>query len=209
AAIHRAYIDAGAELIETNTFSANRFKLANQGQAEQLAAINRAAVELARRVVDAAFKPVYIAGSVGPLGVRLAPYGRIQPEQAFDAFREQIAALAEAGADLIILETFTDLNEITEAVKAVRAVNPSLPVIASMTFTRDDRTLVGDALVAAGADVIGVNCSGGPSQLARIAQIMRAVEPDALLSIMPNAGFPETVSGRVMYPATPEYFGEY
>jgi homocysteine S-methyltransferase len=216
AAIHRAYIDAGAELIETNTFSANRFKLANQGQAEQLAAINRAAVELARRVVDAAFKPVYIAGSVGPLGVRLAPYGRIQPEQAFDAFREQIAALAEAGADLIILETFTDLNEITEAVKAVRAVNPSLPVIASMTFTRDDRTLFGDAprevanaLVAAGADVIGVNCSGGPSQLARIAQIMRAVEPDALLSIMPNAGFPETVSGRVMYPATPEYFGEY
>jgi homocysteine S-methyltransferase len=216
ATIHRAYIDAGAELIETNTFSANRFKLANHGQVEQLTTINRAAVELARRVVDAAFKPVYIAGSVGPLGVRLAPFGRIQPEQAFDAFREQIAALAESGADLIILETFTDLNEITEAVKAVRAVNPSLPVIASMTFTRDDRTLFGDAprevanaLAAAGADVIGVNCSGGPSQLARIAQIMRAVEPDALLSVMPNAGFPETVSGRVMYPATPEYFGEY
>jgi methionine synthase I (cobalamin-dependent) len=215
-AIHRAYIDAGAELIETNSFSANRFKLANHGQVDQLTTINRAAVELARRVVDAAFKPVYVAGSVGPLGVRLAPFGRIQPEQAFDAFREQIAALAEAGADLIILETFTDLNEIIEAIKAVRAVDPNLPVIASMTFTRDDRTLFGDAprevantLVAAGADVIGVNCSGGPSQLARIAQIMRAVEPDALLSIMPNAGFPETVSGRVMYPATPEYFGEY
>jgi methionine synthase I (cobalamin-dependent) len=215
-AIHRAYIDAGAELIETNSFSANRFKLANHGQVDQLTTINRAAVELARRVVDAAFKPVYVAGSVGPLGVRLAPFGRIQPEQAFDAFREQIAALAEAGADLIILETFTDLNEIIEAIKAVRAVDPNLPVIASMTFTRDDRTLFGDAprevantLVAAGADVIGVNCSGGPSQLARIAQIMRAVEPDALLSIMPNAGFPETVGGRVMYPATPEYFGEY
>jgi homocysteine S-methyltransferase len=216
AAVHRAFIDAGAELIETNTFSANRFKLANQGQADQLAAINRAAVELAHRVVEAAFKPVYVAGSVGPLGVRLAPFGRIQPEQAFDAFHEQITALAEAGADVIILETFTDPNEITQAIKAVRAVDPNLPVIASMTFTRDDRTLFGDAprevanaLVEAGADVIGVNCSGGPSQLARIAQVMRAVEPDALLSVMPNAGFPETVSGRVMYPATPEYFGEY
>ena len=216
AAVHRAFIDAGAELIETNTFSANRFKLANHGQAGHLAAINRAGVELAHRVVEAAFKPVYVAGSVGPLGVRLAPFGRIQPEQAFDAFREQIAALNETGADVIILETFTDLNEIIEGIKAVRAVNPNLPVIASVTFTRDDRTVFGDAprevanaLVEAGADVIGVNCSGGPSQLARIAQIVRAVEPDALLSIMPNAGFPETVSGRVMYPATPEYFAEY
>ncbi len=214
--IHRAFIDAGAELIETNTFSANRFKLAGYGAADQVAAINSTAVKLAQRVIEASFKPVYIAGSVGPLGIHLAPYGRIQPEQAFDAFREQIGALAEAGAQAIILETFTDLNEITQAVKAARATARNIPVIASMTFTRDDHTLYGDApnevanaLAEAGADVIGVNCSGGPSQLARIAQIMRAVEPDMSISVMPNAGFPERVGGRVMYPATPEYFGDY
>ncbi len=220
ASIHLAFVDAGAELIETNTFSANRFKLAGHNQADRLAEINTAAVDLARRVVEAPRKKhgrsVYIGGSVGPLGVRLAPYGRIQPEQAFEAFREQIAALAGSGIHVLVLETFTDLAEIIEAVKASRTINPGLPIIASMTFTRDDRTVFGDAprevanvLVEAGADVIGVNCSGGPSQLARIAQIMRAVEPDVPISVMPNAGFPETVSGRVMYPATPEYFGDY
>jgi methionine synthase / methylenetetrahydrofolate reductase(NADPH) len=218
--IHRAFVEAGAELIETNTFSANCFKLAAQGLADQVAAINTAAVQLARRAVESTRqtpgRPVYVAGSVGPLGVRIAPYGRIQPEQAFEAFREQIAALVEAGVHVIVLETFTDLAEIGEAIKAARAVDPTVPVIASMTFTRDDRTVFGDAprevanaLVEAAADVIGVNCSGGPSQLARIAQIMRAVEPDAPISVMPNAGFPETVGGRVMYPATPEYFGDY
>jgi len=214
--VHRAFIDAGAELIETNTFSANRFKLAAYGAADQVEAVNSAAVKLAQRVVEASFKPVYVAGSVGPLGIHLAPYGRIQPEQAFDAFREQIDALAQAGAQAIILETFTDLNEITQAIKAARSVTPNIPIIASMTFTRDDHTVYGDApnevanaLAEAGADVIGVNCSGGPSQLARIAQIMRAVEPDMPISVMPNAGFPERVGGRVMYPATPEYFGDY
>jgi methionine synthase / methylenetetrahydrofolate reductase(NADPH) len=216
AAVHRAFIEAGAELIETNTFSANRFKLGQYGYAEKVAEVNAAAVNLARRVVEASFKSVYVGGSLGPLGVRIAPYGRVQAEQAFEAFREQIAALAEAGIDVLVLETFTDLNEISQAIKAARAVDPNLPVIASMTFTRDDRTIYGDAprevanaLAEAGADVLGVNCSGGPSQLARIAQIMRAVEPDLSISAMPNAGFPETISGRIMYPATPEYFGEY
>src|SRR5436309_1144375 len=131
ASIHLDFVDAGAELIETNTFSANRFKLAGHNLADRLVEINTAAVELARRVVDALRKkhrrPVYIGGSVGPLGVRLAPYGRIQPEQAFEAFREQIATLAEAGIHVLVLETFTDLAEIIEAIKASRAVDPSLP----------------------------------------------------------------------------------
>jgi methionine synthase I (cobalamin-dependent) len=216
AGIHRGYVDAGAELIETNTFSANRFKLTAHGYGDHVAAINRAGVELAQRVVEESLRPVYIAGSVGPLGVRIAPIGRIQPEQAFESFREQIAALAEAGIHVVILETFADLNEIEQAIRAARAVDLNLPVVASMTFTRDDRTVYGDAprdvanaLAGAGADVIGVNCSGGPAQLARIARVMHAVRPETLLSAMPNAGFPERVGGRVMYPASPAYFGDY
>src|SRR5215211_6794885 len=118
AEIHRAYIEAGAQLIITNTFGANRFKLAKHGLEEQVIKINRAGVDLAKRVVAASFKEVLVAGDVGPLGVRIAPFGRVQPEQARAAFAEQIKALAEAGVDLIVIETFSDLNEIQEAIKA-------------------------------------------------------------------------------------------
>jgi methionine synthase I (cobalamin-dependent)/5,10-methylenetetrahydrofolate reductase len=213
-AIHRAFVEAGAEIIETNTFGANRFKLAAHNHAADVSAINRAGVAVARAAIGE--KPIYVAGSVGPLGVRLAPYGRVSAEQAFEAFYEQIAALVLGGVDLLILETFTDLAEIAEAVRAARAVNPSVPVVASVTLTRDSTTVYGDtpreianALAATGADVIGVNCSTGPSQLARVAQIIRAAQPDLPLSIMPNGGFPELINGRLMYPAAPDYFGDY
>jgi methionine synthase / methylenetetrahydrofolate reductase(NADPH) len=215
-AVHRAFLDAGAELIETNTYGANRYKLALHNSSHLVAEINREGVRLAQKALIETGKQAYIAGSVGPLGVRLSPYGRVAAEDAQSAFREQIKALVEAGADVVFLETFTDLNEIAQAIKASRAVAPNIPVVASMTFTRDGSTIYGDsprevanALAAASADVIGVNCSGGPSQLARIAQIMRAVEPDALLSVMPNAGYAQSLGGRVMYPATPDYFAEY
>lgn len=214
--IHREYIEAGAQLIQTNTFGANRYKLAQHGLEDRLVEINRAGVDLARRVVLASFRPVLIAGDVGPLGVRLAPFGRVQPEQARQAFCEQIEALANAGVDLLIFETMTDLYEIREAIAAARQVNPDLPVVASMTFTRDDRTLLGDSpikiareLHAAGADVIGVNCSGGPNQILRILKQMRQAVPDGRFSVMPNAGWPEHVDGRIMYPASPDYFSEY
>jgi methionine synthase I (cobalamin-dependent) len=150
------------------------------------------------------------------LGVRLAPFGRVQPEEACQVFGEQIAVLAKAGVDLIIIETMTDVFEIREAIRAARQVAPGLPVIASMTFTRDDRTLLGDdptkvarGISEAGADVIGINCSGGPNQLLRILKQMRQAVPEAKFSIMPNAGWPEQVGGRIKYPANPEYFGEY
>jgi homocysteine S-methyltransferase len=144
AGIHRDYIQAGSQVIQTNTFGANRFKLAEHGLEDKVAEINRAGVELARRVVLASFKDVLVAGDVGPLGVRLAPFGRVQPEQGRQAFAEQIAALADAGVDLLIIETISDLVEVREAVAAARAVS-ELPVVASMTFTRDDRTLLGDS----------------------------------------------------------------
>lgn len=216
AEIHRDYILAGAQLIKTNTFGANRYKLAKHGLEDQVAQINQAAVELARRAVLASFKEVLIAGDVGPLGVRLAPFGRVQPEQARLAFAEQIQALVNAGVDLILIETMSDAFEAREAVKAARNIAPDLPVIASTTFTRDDRTLLGDSpakvartLADAGADLIGANCSGGPNQLLRILKQMHQEAPEARFSIMPNAGWPEQVGGRIMYPAASEYFGEY
>jgi homocysteine S-methyltransferase len=172
-------------------------------------------VDLARRVVAAAFKDVWVAGDVGPLGVRLVPFGRVQKEQARAAFAEQIAALAEAGVDLLVVETQTDLHELLAAVRVAGEVC-DLPVVASMTFTRDDRTLLGDApehvartIAASGADVIGVNCSGGPAQLVRLLRQMHAAVPNARFWVKPNAGWPEQVGGRIRYPATPEYFGEY
>ncbi|MCJ7623532.1 MAG: homocysteine S-methyltransferase family protein, partial [Anaerolineaceae bacterium] len=216
AEIHREYIEAGAQIILTNTFGANRYKLARHGLENRVAEINTAGVELVRRVAMASFKNIFIAGDVGPLGVRLAPFGRVQNAEAQFAFHEQIQALIDAGVDLIMIETMTDLFEIREAVIAGKAISPTLPIIASMTFTRDDRTLLGDSpgkvakqLNEYGADVIGVNCSGGPNQILRILKQMRQAVPNGRFSVIPNAGFPEQSGGRVMYSAGPDYFGQY
>jgi methionine synthase I (cobalamin-dependent)/5,10-methylenetetrahydrofolate reductase len=220
AEVHREYIEAGAQMILTNTFSANRFKLEKYGLQNQLAAINTAGVELAKRVAAASFKEVLIAGDIGPLGVRLAPFGRVQLEDARAAFGEQVEALCTAGVDLIVIETLADLYEAREAVLAAKE-HCSKPVIVSVTFTRDGRTILGDtpekaarALAESGAEVIGVNCSGGPAQLLRILRQMKQAvasgsETRPYFWVKPNAGWPEQVSGRIMYPADPEYFGSY
>jgi methionine synthase I (cobalamin-dependent)/5,10-methylenetetrahydrofolate reductase len=215
AEVHREYIEAGSQIIYANTFSANRYKLAEHGLEGKVAEINKAGVELAKRVVAASFKDVLVAGDVGPLGVRLAPFGRVTVEQAKAAFTEQIDALCKAGVDLLVIETFGDLYEIREAVTAARAFC-DLPIIASVTFTRDDRTILGDTpsqvaqvLQAAGADLIGANCSGGPAQIFRIVSQMKQAVPEIPFIVKPNAGWPEQVGGRVMYSAGPDYFGEY
>ncbi len=214
--IHRDYIRAGAKVLKTNTFGANRVKLERHGLEDRIAEINTAAVNLAQKVISASFKEVFIAGDVGPLGVPLAPFGRVQVEEAFTIYKEQIQALVEAGVDLILIETMVDVYAIRAAVEALRAVDPEIPVIASMTFTRDRRTLLGDSpdevaqrINDLGVDVIGVNCSGGPAQLLRILRQMKAAVPEARFAVMPNAGFPEKVGGRIMYPAGPEYFHDY
>ena len=211
--IHAEYLQAGAQILLTNTFGANRFKLGIHRLQDKLDAINRAGVELAR---SAAAGSALVAGDIGPLGVRIAPFGRVQPEQARLAFVEQALALVNAGVDLIVIETISDLYEIQSAIQAVRAVASGLPVIASVTFTRDDRTILGDSpekvartLVTTGADVIGVNCSGGPAQLLRLLKTMHAAVPMAKIWVKPNAGWPEQVGGRIMYPAGPDYFGDY
>ena len=214
--IHRDYIAAGAEVVKTNTFGANRAKLERHGLDERVAEVNTAGVKLARRVVEASFKDVMIAGDIGPLGLPLAPFGHIQPEEAYEIYLEQARALIEAGVDVILIETMVDLYAVREAVRAVHAVDAAMPVIASMTFTRDRRTLLGDTprevaeqMASFGVDVIGVNCSGGPAQLLRILKQMKPAVPEGRFSVMPNAGFPERVGGRIMYPAGPDYFRDY
>lgn len=214
--IHREYIEAGSNIIQTNTFGANYYKLMQHGLEDKVAEINTAGVELAKRIVSASFKDIFIAGDIGPLGVRIVPFGKVKKHEARMAFEEQAQALSSAGVDLIIIETMTDLYETLEAIQAVRNIDPDLPIIASMTFTRDDRTLLGDTpghvakkIHEAGADIIGTNCSGGPSQILRLLNKMRSNLPDAYFSVMPNAGWPEHVNGRIMYAATPEYFADY
>ncbi len=214
--IHRDYIQAGAEIVKTNTFGANCTKLERHGLEDRVEEINRASVNLVKKVIEASFKEVLIAGDVGPLGVPLAPFGRIQQAEAFEIYLEQISALVDAGVDLILVETMVDILAVKAAVDAVKQADPHMPVIASMTFTRDSRTLLGDRpdevaqrMHEFGVDVIGVNCSGGPAQLLRILRQMKRAVPDGYFSVMPNAGFPEKVGGRIMYPAGPEYFHDY
>jgi homocysteine S-methyltransferase len=216
AEIHRDYIKSGSQIIQTNTFGANRFKLAHHGLEDKVEEINKAGVELAKRVILASFKSVYLSGDVGPLGVRIAPFGRVSPEQAREIFEEQMNALVSSGIDLITIETFSDLYEIREAVAAAKGVAGDIPVLASMTYTRDDLTILGDSpekvatrLSEIGTDIIGVNCSGGPAQILRILKRMQRAVPAGVFSVKPNAGWPEQVAGRIMYPAAPEYFGDY
>jgi len=214
--IHRDYIQAGAEIIKTNTFGANRIKLDRHGLEDHVAEINTAAVNLAQKVVMASFKEVMIAGDIGPLGLPLAPFGHIQQDEAYDIYKEQAKALIDAGVDVILIETMVDIYAVRAAVEAIRDLDPTMPLIASMTFTRDLRTLLGNSPQEVaqrfddlGVDVIGANCSGGPDQLLRILRRMKGAVPDGKFSIMPNAGFPEKVGDRIMYPAGAEYFRDY
>src|SRR5216683_5660004 len=212
--IHREYIRVGAELIETNTFGANRIKLARHGLEAKVRDINLRAVKLARGAREVSGEPVFLAGSVGPIGQTLQPVGRITLAEAQATFREQIEGLLEGGADLLVLETFTNLPELLAAVQAARAAC-DLPVVAQMTFAEDGLTLSGEepsqvvtALEAAGVSVIGVNCGVGPQVALQVLETMRPLTR-LPLSGQPNAGLPTRVEGRFFYFATPEYFATY
>ncbi len=214
--IHKAYIAAGAEVIETNTFGANSFKLASVGREPHVELYNRRGVELARlAIAESGRDDVYIAGSVGPLGVGIYPYGRLTQAEAEGAFAEQLFALVSGGVDLIVFETFSEHRELLLAIKVLRDLQPDLPVIAQATFYQENLSYggypparVANDLHKAGADVIGVNCGSGPAGIAEILRQMRFAVPDALFSAMPNAGFPEVVGGRILFPATAEYFAD-
>jgi len=209
--IHQAYVQAGAELLETNTFGANPFKLAKHGLLEQLAEINRAGVKLAREAIGSGG---YVAGAMGPLGVRIEPLGKTSFEEARQAFQQQAQALAEGGCDLIILETFDNLSELHQAIQGVRAVG-DLPIVAQMTIDDDGRAPDGTTpaefaarLTEWGADVVGVNCSVGPVAMLEAVEAMARATTQPL-SAQPNAGKPRNVDGRNLYLASPEYMADY
>lgn len=212
--VHLAYLEAGAELLETNTFGANRLKLTAHGLGTQVESVNAAGVRLAREAIALAGRPAWIAGSIGPLGRRMAPLGATPESEAGEVFAEQARALADAGADVIILETFFDLNELVTGVRAVQRVT-DLPIIAQMTFAQDGRTLLGytpEEIVARleplGVAVIGANCSVGPHGMVDVLERMAAAGRTPL-SAMPNAGLPAYIGGRFAYMASPGYVAEH
>ena len=211
--IHHAYLQAGADIIETNTFGANSFRLARHSCAERVRDFNLAGAKLARE--EAQTFDAMVAGSVGPLGIRVEPLGKTSLEEARAAFVEQISALVEGGVDLLILETFGYLNELEQALRAAREVNPNIPVIAQVTIDEDSNCLDGSdpehfgaKLTEWGADVVGCNCSVGPVAMLDVMERVRRVT-DAPLSAQPNAGVPRSVEGRNIYLCSPEYMANY
>ena len=217
--IHEEYLQSGAEIIETNTFGANRFRLARHGLAEKVGAINAAGVKLAREAIahlkEKQSSDAWLAGSVGPLGVRLEPLGITSLEEARAAFAEQIAALAKAGVDMLIIETMPALNEAHEAIAAAREAAPDLPVLVMVTVDDESNCLDGSSPAQAavlltewGADAIGVNCSTGPATVLTAIEAMRAATT-LPLAAMPNAGMPRAVEGRNIYLCSPEYMASF
>jgi homocysteine S-methyltransferase len=213
---HSEYLAAGAQIVETNTFGANRVKLEEHDLGGQTVEINAAGARLARQAVALSGQPAFVAGSIGPLGRGMAPFGPISAATARAAFEEQCAALAAGGVDALLFETFSDLDEIKVAVEAAHAAAPGLPIIAQMTFVEEQRTLAGhspedvaNTLCELGAVVAGVNCSAGPSLVLRAARRMQIACSKLFYSVQPNAGYPSRQSGRLMYPSSPAYFGDF
>lgn len=210
--VHDDYVQAGARILTTNTWDANRVKLSRFDWSDSLEKVNREAVQLARAAAEGEY--VWVAGAVGPLGTLVKPYGPLTKGQVRELFTEQIRILLEEKVDLLILESFSSTLEAVEAIRAARDLSPSVPILASMTFLADGKTSFGSEaveslqqLAASGADIVGMNCTIGPQEALEVFQ--RAVSCVAApLSVMPNAGYPWLVGGRLVYPATPHYFRE-
>src|SRR5512145_2052439 len=211
AEVHQQYVRAGADVIETNTFGANRVKLGSFGIADRLHAINVHGARIARH---AAREQAWVAGAIGPLGIRIEPWGRTGIDEAEAWFTEQARALLEGGVDLFVLETFRDLNEIGAAIRAVRGVC-GLPIVAQVTTEEGGNTLDGAApetfvpeIERHGADVVGLNCSVGPAAMLEAIERMARVSTRRL-SAQPNAGRPRDIEGRNIYLCSPEYMASY
>src|SRR6202040_3640121 len=212
-AIHHEYLQAGAEIIETNTFGGTSFRLARHSLANKVHEINFAGARLAREAAKSF--DLWVAGSVGPLGVRIEPLGKTSFDEARAAFRQQIEALGEGGVDVLMLETFGYVEELHQAVLAARDVNPKIPLVAQVTIDEDGNCLDGSTpesftprIESWGVDVIGCNCSVGPVAMLDVIERVRALT-SLPLAAQPNAGMPRSVEGRNIYLCSPEYMASY
>lgn len=209
--IHRGYLEAGSSIVLTNTFGGNRFRLGLHGLSDRVDELNRTAAILLRAEVNAAGGGAIVAGDIGPSGEIMAPLGTLDPDEAVIGFAEQARALAVGGADVIWIETMSDLEEIRCAIEGARRGAPGLPIIATMTFDTRGRTMMGvtpeqaaRSLLDWGADAIGGNCGNGPEELVPVVAKMHAIAPDALIVAKSNAGIPELVDLRTVYRAGPD-----
>ena len=214
-AVHRAYLNAGAQILITNTFTGSRFHLTRHGLASRVEELNRAGAAILRAEIDAAGGRVLAAGDIGPSGEMLAPLGSLQFDDAVAGFAEQARALIDDGVDVIWTMTHSDLEEARAVIEGVRRVSREIPIIVTMTFDTHGRTMMGvtpeqaaRSLTEWGAAAIGGNCGNGPEEILEVIQKMRAVAPDIVLVAKSNAGKPEIVDGKTMYRATPEVMAQ-
>jgi len=214
--IHRAYISAGAQVILTNSFTASRPALERAGLAARVGELNRAAADNARAEADASENPVVVSGSMGPLGELMAPLGTLSPEQARSYFAEQALALATGGVDVFWIETMSALEEVQAAVEGCRDAAPQVPIVATMTFERKGRTMMGvtpalalERLRELGLLAMGANCGNGTAEIEGVIQAMRAVDQDVPLVAKSNAGLPRLVDGMSVYDASPDDMAAY
>jgi 5-methyltetrahydrofolate--homocysteine methyltransferase len=209
-AVHRGYVNAGSEIILTNTFGGNRFRLEKYGLGDMVYEICRRASEIAREAGD-----VFVAGSIGPTGEFFAPVGKLTAEEAREAFAEQARGLADGGADLLVVETMSDLKEVEAAVQGARQTT-DLPLVCTMTFQQRLHTVMGvtpsqavAALTEWGIAAVGANCGTGPQEVEQVLAQMKETAPQAMLVAKPNAGVPRLVQGRTEFDATPQLMAEY
>jgi len=210
--VHCDYINAGADIIETNTFGANSFKLTPHGLGNKVYEINLRGAKLAK---TAAKESVLVAGAVGPLGVQIEPLGKLSFDEAKDVFKEQIKGLLDGGVDLIVLETFALVKELIQAIRAVRELNADIPIVAQVTINESGTLLSGaplerfiEKLKDYPVDAVGLNCSVGPKAMLDALENLRSLT-DIPISVQPNAGLPQNISGRNIYMTSPEYMAEY
>jgi methionine synthase I (cobalamin-dependent) len=209
-AVHRDYIAAGSEMILTNSFGGNRFRLAKYGLGDKVYEVNRRAAEIAREAGDA-----FVAGSVGPTGDFFPPVGTLDFDEAREAFAEQAKGLADGGAHILVIETMADLKEVEAAMEGARE-KCDLPLVCTMTFDMKLHTVMGvrarkavQTLTSWGVAATGANCGVGPEEVRNVLEEMKGACPEAVLAAKPNAGLPRLVQGRVEYDATPEVMGRY
>lgn len=216
AAIHQAYLDAGAQILLTNTFGGTRFRLALHKAQERVEELNIAAVKLLQKVAQTASRSVLVAGNIGPTGQVLLPYGEMSYDEAREAFAEQAAALIGGGVDLIWIETMADLEEVRAAIEGIRQISQDIPIMATMTFDTRGRTMMGvtpekavTTMVSFGASAVGGNCGNGPAEILGVIEKMHATLPEAILVAKSNAGVPTLVGGRPVYGASPADMADY